>query len=252
MATLRLVRHATLLIDYAGRRLLVDPMLSPRGALDPAAGSANSLRNPLVDLPMPLSEVLAYDECLVTHAHRDHLDAAALAALPKDRPVLCQPEDRARLLAAGFREVVPVANEVERWSIAIARTVGEHGRGPMAEKMGPSSGYVLRHGSEPTLFIAGDTVRGAALQAALRAHRPEAIVLNAGAAQFAEGGAVTLDAEEVLAVAREASLAHIAVVHLEAWNHCPMRRADLRARLEHLGMGERVRVPDDGEALEFN
>jgi L-ascorbate metabolism protein UlaG (beta-lactamase superfamily) len=36
---LTLVRHATLLLAYAGRRLMVDPMLDPAGARGPVRGS---------------------------------------------------------------------------------------------------------------------------------------------------------------------------------------------------------------------
>ena len=48
------VRNATLLLDYAGTRFLIDPMLSAKGAFPGFEGTANSqLRNPLVELPLP-------------------------------------------------------------------------------------------------------------------------------------------------------------------------------------------------------
>jgi len=249
MASLRLIRHATLQLEYGGRQLLVDPMLSPKGALDPAAESANTRRNPLVDLPVSLGEVLDYEECLVTHAHRDHLDAAALQELPRERPVLCQPQDQGKLTSAGFRAVVPIADRVEREGIEIHRVAGEHGKAEMIAATGPSSGYVLKHPAEPTLYLAGDTVWCTAVQTTLRTHRPRAIVLNAGAARFVRGAPVTMGLDDVLAVAREAPLAQIVVVHLEAWNHCELSRAELRERVAELGMGDRVHVPDDGESV---
>jgi len=252
MATVRLVRHATLLVEYAGRRFLVDPMLSAPGALDPAAQSGDARRNPLVPLTIPLAEILDYEELLLTHTHRDHLDAAALERLPRDRPVLCQPSDLAKLQAAGFQTLVPVAETVQRGEIAFSRTPGEHGRGEMIEKMGASSGFALAHAAEPPLLLAGDTVNGPALQAALKAHRPGAIVLNAGAAQFVRGGPVTMDVADVIAVARACSLAQVVVVHLEAWNHCPLTRAELRARLDEQGLLGRVHVPEDGESVQLD
>ncbi|MGL6051114.1 MAG: MBL fold metallo-hydrolase, partial [Aeromonas salmonicida] len=43
------VRNATLLIDYAGTRFLIDPMLAAKGTLPAFAGTANChLHNPLV------------------------------------------------------------------------------------------------------------------------------------------------------------------------------------------------------------
>ncbi|HEY3446250.1 MAG TPA: MBL fold metallo-hydrolase [Myxococcales bacterium] len=252
MATLKLIRHATLQLEYGGRRLLVDPVLSAKGALDPAAQSGNDRRNPLVDLPVPVATLLDYEECLVTHAHRDHLDPAALEQLPKDKPILCQPADLSRLQSARFQDVVPVEAKVQRGEIEVARTPGEHGKGEMIQKMGVSSGFVLRHPAEPSLYLAGDTVWCKAMQANLRTHRPEAIVLNAGAATFTQGGPVTMTVDDVIAVARDASLARIVVVHLEAWNHCGLSRAELRERLDEEGLGERVTVPDDGQDVDLS
>jgi L-ascorbate metabolism protein UlaG (beta-lactamase superfamily) len=79
----RLVRHATLRVEVAGRVLLVDPMLDDVGARSPVAGTANERRNPLVPLPMRVEEVVAgVDAVLVTHLHADHFDEAAIRALP--------------------------------------------------------------------------------------------------------------------------------------------------------------------------
>ena len=44
------VRNATQLIEYAGKKFLIDPMLSAKGAWAGFAGTAHSeLRNPLVE-----------------------------------------------------------------------------------------------------------------------------------------------------------------------------------------------------------
>ena len=67
------IRNATLLVEYAGKTLLIDPLLAERGAYPGFAGTANShLANPLVDLPVPLATLLAADAVLVTHLHLDH------------------------------------------------------------------------------------------------------------------------------------------------------------------------------------
>ena len=47
-----LVRHATLLLELDGRRLLVDPMLDPRATRPPIEGTPNPVANPTVDLPV--------------------------------------------------------------------------------------------------------------------------------------------------------------------------------------------------------
>ena len=61
------VRNATLLIHYAGTRFLIDPMLAPKGSYPGFEGMANShLRNPLVELPLPMATLLEVDAVIVT------------------------------------------------------------------------------------------------------------------------------------------------------------------------------------------
>ena len=53
---LTLLRHATLLVETGGRRLMVDPMLDAANARGPVRGTPNERPNPLVDLPVPAAE----------------------------------------------------------------------------------------------------------------------------------------------------------------------------------------------------
>src|SRR5918993_603789 len=46
------------LIEIAGKRVLVDPMLSAKGAMAPIENSPNPQPNPLTELPLPLGEAL--------------------------------------------------------------------------------------------------------------------------------------------------------------------------------------------------
>jgi hypothetical protein len=58
-----------------------------------------------------------------------------------------------------------------------------------------------------------------------------------------------MTAEDVIAAARRAPFATLVAVHLEALNHCPMSRDELRRHLVAAGLDERVRIPQDGDAL---
>jgi len=244
---LRLIRHATLLVEIGGRRVLIDPMLDPAGARPAVADTPNDRRNPLCELPEP-AEVLVrrLDAVLVTHLHADHLDETAVDLLPKDVPLVCQPPDEGVLRDRGFADVRPVEDELKLGGIAIARTGGRHGTGEIAELLAPVSGFVLRAPGEPSLYVAGDTVWCDEVAAALDTHRPDVVVVNAGGARFTEGDPITMTAEDIAAVAAHAPGAQVVAVHLEAINHCLQTRADLHQRLHVEGLERRVTVPEDG------
>jgi len=244
---LRLIRHATLELDYGGRRLLVDPMLDPAEARGPVANTPNDRRNPLVELPEPAEDVAARAEIvLVTHLHADHLDDTAVELLAGDRPVLCQPEDAEALRGRGFTDARPVEGALELDGIQVARTGGQHGTGEIAEMLAPVSGFVLRADGEPTVYVAGDTIWCDEVHDAIDAHAPDVVVVNAGGARFNEGDPIVMTADDVVAVARHAPDARVVAVHMEAINHCLLTRADLHQRVHEEQLHDHVTVPENG------
>lgn len=250
---IRLLRHATLVVMLNDLKLLVDPMLSPAGAMDPVANATSQRRIPLVDLPLDdaaLEQLLGeIDGVLVTHIHRDHWDARAAALLDKALPILCQPEDAALIRDQGFTQVLPIDGEYGWRGLRIARTGGRHGTGEIGQKMGPVSGFVLRCAAEPSLYIAGDTIWCPEVADALAAHQPAIAVLNAGAAQFLTGDPITMATADVVQVCNAAPGTQLVAVHMGAINHCLLTRDDLREQLRTAGRLDRVTIPHDGEQI---
>ena len=74
------LRNATIIVEFAQHRVLVDPMLAPQGALPPLRLFGARQRNPLVELPSGTRDELeSVTHCLITHCqkgHFDHLDRA--------------------------------------------------------------------------------------------------------------------------------------------------------------------------------
>jgi L-ascorbate metabolism protein UlaG (beta-lactamase superfamily) len=247
---LTLIRNATLVVQAAGLRVLVDPQLDPAGARHAVPNTPNPRRNPVVELPEP-PEVLVrgLDAALVTHLHSDHFDDTARRLLPRELPLLCQPPDAERLRGDGFTDVRPVEDEATLGELRIARTAGRHGTGEIGDRMAPVSGYVVRAPGEPSLYIAGDTILCDEVRDALARHAPDVVVVNASAARFLEGDPIVMDSDDVVALAREAPDPRLIAVHLEAIAHATETRADLRARLHAEGLAGRVAVPEDGSEV---
>ena len=233
-----LVRSATVILELAGKRLLLDPMLDDAGARPPIENTENQVRNPTAPLPMRAEDVVrGIDAVLVTHRHRDHFDTRAEELLPRAVPLFCQPEDEDALRALGLH-ALSVTEELDWDGLHIPRTPASHGTGRIAELLAPVSGFVL-----DDLYLAGDTVWYEGVAETIDRHRPRVAVVNAGGAAFLEGGLIVMGIDDVREVA--ARVPTVVAVHMEALNHCYLTRAELRAAVPS------VLVPEDGETLEL-
>jgi L-ascorbate metabolism protein UlaG (beta-lactamase superfamily) len=226
VSSLTLVRHATLLLETSLGRILVDPMLRAAGTTPPIENTPNQRRNPLVELPWPVEDVLRdVDLCLVTHLHRDHFDDL----VPLDLPIVTQPESADELRRRGFTSVATSHP-------GLAMTRGRHGTGELGESLGPVSGWVV-----DGTYLAGDTIWCEEVESALAEHAPHTVVVNASGARFNVGDPIVMDVADVQRT-RAATDARVVVVHLEAINHCLEPRSAYREL-------DGVLVPDDGETI---
>lgn len=251
------LRNATIIIGYAGKKFLVDPMLAEKGAFPGFEGTINShLANPLVDLTVPMDEILNVDAVIVTHIHPDHWDEAAINLVPKDMLIFAQNEkDAAQIQAQGFRNVRALGESTAFDDITFIKTPGRHGGEKTVEEwadlLGQVSGIIFKHPNEKTLYIAGDTVWYEGVEENLKKYEPDIVVLNSGDAQVLGYEPIIMDKKDVYEVYKAAPKATIIASHMEAVNHAVLSRKELREFLDEKGMTQRVLVPEDGEICTF-
>lgn len=249
------IRNATLLIEYGGARFLIDPMLSDKGAFPGFPGTAHSqLRNPLVELPMPIDRIIDVDAVIVTHLHPDHWDEAAKSKLPKSLPIYAQNEaDAALIRRDGFGDVRVLSDTSEFNGVKLIKTEGQHGSdatiAAAGEVLGKVCGIVFQHPDQRTIYVAGDTVWNGFVESSIAQHKPDVIILNTGNAVVLGLDPIIMGREDVLAVHKAAPAATIVATHMEAINHCILSRADLKDFAEKQGFAESLLIPADGEVL---
>lgn len=251
------LRNATLIIEYAGKKFLIDPMLAEKGAFPGFDGTINShIANPLVNLPVPMDEILDVDAVIVTHIHPDHWDDAAIKLVPKGMLIFAQNEnDAAEIQGQGFKNIRVMGENTVFDDITLIKTPGRHGGektiAEWADLLGHVSGVVFKHPDEKTLYIAGDTVWYEGVEENLKKYEPDVVVLNSGDAQVLGYEPIIMDKKDVYEVYKAASKATIIASHMESVNHAMLSRKELREFLSEKGMTQRVLVPEDGESCVF-
>ena len=252
---LRQIRNATLLLDYAGTRFLIDPWFAAQGSQPGFEGTLNShLRNPTAALVVPVAELVDVDAVVLTHVHPDHWDDAAAAALRKDIPFFVQHfGDKATIEAAGFTDVRALIGHPVFNGIRLTRTPGQHGSDACLqaayEILGEVCGVLFEHPDEKSLYLAGDTVFNEYVAGNLALYAPDVVVMNCCDAQVLGLGSIIMNATDVKSVYDAAPQATLVASHMEAVNHAALTRAGLRAFVDDNRMADRVLIPADGETL---
>ena len=256
------LRNATFVIESGTHFILIDPMLSEKGKLAPFSLFRHKPRcNPTVSLPGNASQILdKVTHCLITHcqkfgmkvlSHIDHLDGPGESFLrEKNIPVVCHEQDGAYLKKYGIN----VETTLNHWQPAqllggeITAVPAQHGHSWMHHLMANGAGFHLQLPGEPSIYISGDTVYTDEVERALIEFKPDIAVVAAGCASLDVGGPILMSLEEIRSFIRTAPNKVIAN-HLEALNHCPMTRSQLKQALENNGLLSKTFIPNDGETL---
>lgn len=248
--SIQLVRNATLVIEYAGQKILVDPMLSPKGNIQSFAGIE---KNPTVELKLPVSEITKnLDLVLVTHSHEDHFDKTASQTLNKGIKLIHQPADVEFFKKENFTNTVSLTDQITLKNLSINRVEAQHGTGEALKMMGKTSGFILKAKNQPTIYIVGDGIWTEEVKKNIQTFKPDYIIVNSGGAVIPglEKNPILMDEAQTIALIQASGKAKTIAVHMEALDHCRTTRASLRQSAEKANIEKaKLLIPQDGENI---
>jgi L-ascorbate metabolism protein UlaG (beta-lactamase superfamily) len=251
--TVQLVRNATLILQYAGHKILVDPMFSAKGAIESWAGIA---KNPTVDLKLPISAITdGVELVLVSHTHADHFDEPAGQLLPKTVKLINQPADQEFFQQKGFSGAETLERKTSWKNIVVERVNGEHGSGKVLEMMGKTSGFVLSAKNQPTIYIMGDAIWTEQIRKNIDRIKPDYIIVNAGGARIQgyEQFPIIMDEEQTMALVAASGTAKVIAVHMDALDHCRTTRVSLRKKADELRVAkDKLIILQDAEIFDLS
>ncbi|MFD0931228.1 MBL fold metallo-hydrolase [Psychroflexus salinarum] len=248
------LRNATVVIETETDFILVDPMLGEVGTIEAFTKERfPPQRNPLVQLPNAKYKLAKTTQVLISHQHADHLDEAGIKFIKENNlAVTCSVLDAKNLKDKGLR-VVQELNYHQPEAFLGGKIEGipaQHGYGEVAELMGNVMGFYIELPNEPSLYLASDTIFTDEVARVLVNYEPEISVIACGSAQLDQYEPILMTEEDIV---RFTNLNFGTTIcnHLEALNHCPTTRAELKSKFKEQKLNHKVWIPEDGESKEF-
>lgn len=249
------LRNATLVIETEKHVILIDPMLGKRKTIAPfTLFRYKPKRNPLTALPKNSRDILSkVTHCLITHLHPDHIDKAGEVFLKrKSIPVICSIKDEKALLQRGLT----VIQTLDYWQPQyfldgkITGIPAVHGYGFIAKLMGNVMGFHIELQNEKSVYISSDTIFTEDVQKVLTELKPDIATVACGTARLDIGQPLLMRMDDILKFAVLAP-GKVFANHLEALNHCPTTREELKQALIQNNLMSKTVVPNDGECVEY-
>lgn len=249
------LRNATLVIETEKHVILIDPMLGKRKTIAPfTLFRYKPKRNPLTALPKNSRDILSkVTHCLITHLHPDHIDKAGEVFLKrKSIPVICSIKNEKALLQRGLT-VIQTLDYWEPQHFLDGKITGipaVHGYGFIAKLMGNVMGFHIELENEKSVYISSDTIFTEHVQRVLTELKPDIATVACGTARLDIGQPLLMRMDDILKFAVLAP-GKVFANHLEALNHCPTTREELKQALIQNNLMSKTVVPNDGECVEY-
>ncbi len=254
------IRNATIIVEYKNTKFLVDPWLMPKDYMPGFDSAVNAdIRQPRVELPFEIEEIVNVDAVIITHIHPDHWDEFAQKALNKNIKVFVQSETDKNIISEnGFINVEVLSETGTKYkNITLYKTPTQHGRKeiikPLCDSIGmpyDAMGVVFQAEDEKTLYVAGDTIWCNEVKESLEKFKPEIIIVNACAATVLNGERLIMNIDDLKEVLKLSPNSIIIASHMDTVSHMTLSRKDLIDFKEKDNV-HNLLIPDDGETLKF-
>ena len=244
----------TVLIEFAGWRLLTDPTFGPAGGKYRFGWGTGSTK--LAGPAIAADELGEIDAVLLSHDHHDdNLDAAGRALLPRAGTVVTT-EAGAKRLGGNARGLAPWASleltAEGKPPIEVTATPCRHGPPLSRPLVGDVVGFALRWDGQEhgVLWISGDTVLYDGVREVADRLDVGTAMIHLGGVRFPVTGPLryTMTADEAVELCGLLRPETVVPIHYEGWRHFRQGReqieaalaaapADLRDRVHWLPLG---------------
>ncbi|MGN8630975.1 MBL fold metallo-hydrolase [Blautia sp. HCP3S3_G3] len=227
---LQQIHGTTLLLHFAGKKILIDPVLSLEKSALPLSPATNAA--------VSLQEILQADAVILTSLYPERFDDAARKLLPKTIPVYVQDRmDQAELKHSGFTNVQIVEKHTHFGNIALTRT-------PFT---GNPNGVLMEHPAEKSLLITGDSVWNDGFLNAIHTAGPRAIAVNCGTEELAKATPCQLTADDIWKLHEAAPQASLITCQIEAFHQWGLDRLSLQQFMLKKNFNSKFLIPENGK-----
>ncbi len=226
----------TVVIDYAGLRIVSDPAFDPAGSRYKVSGLLPLTKT--TDPAIAADKLGKVDVVLISHdTHADNYDAAGrelTARVAAAGGAVITNGAALRALDAAIRLVPWASTKVEApgdVTVTVTGAPARHAHGPVALIAGPVTGFILEAPGHPTVYLSGDNISAKATARVAARYRPDVAIMHAGLPRFAATGPIPfcMTAAQVADAVVTLGTPRTLVVHSDGWNHFRETEADVAA-----------------------
>jgi L-ascorbate metabolism protein UlaG (beta-lactamase superfamily) len=243
---LTLIGGPTLLIEFAGLRILTDPTFDQPQSYQAGGITLTKRTGPA----LVVQQVLPIDVVLVSHEqHLDNLDHAGRTILPQSRQVFTTPAGAPKLgsnatgLPTWASTTLPLS---DGRNLTITSTPARHGPHGFEPISGDVTGFILQPDGSPAIYVSGDTVWYSALADIPKRFSVGLAILFTGAAEPRGPFTVTMNTNDAVEAAAHFKDAVIVAIHNEGWDHFTQSQQDVNMAFKVVGIDSRLQLLEPG------